>query len=384
MEVQRTRHAERAPGRARDRVGVDFHQGTDLDALAIGMLLDLVGEVGFQIVGQAGERDGPIGFLAHHAIDRHHLDADGAGQVDSLNRGIPARQAPADADVEAQAMDLGRRDSGRPHVFDQVPQHGLAFSRGAPRAVDEFDEHQARPGPLALRHQERLEGRGQLVPGRSQCVIHRAVGDRDHRSGQEVSDVCPAADVRGGERPACALHPDIRVLGRSDDDLADSAQPFGVDRDADREGRGAAAERHRLGRGPGGAADVVGGVAVVAHTKERAMAAMVVVAQRFAAPLGVAADVGQRCLGGASPAGIRKGPIGGEMTIAAQQLAGRLGSLSRIAGRRRGLAAGTTDRAEEPDGRTSIAHGRVPSRAVPRPCGRGCSRAASRRCARIS
>ena len=93
-----------------------------------------------------------------------------------------------------------------------------------------------------------------------------------------MPDVGPAADVRGREHPACAPHPDIRVLGRSDDDLANAAQPFGVYRDADRDGRGAAAERRCLGRGPGSTADVVGGIAIVADAEERAITTTVVVA----------------------------------------------------------------------------------------------------------
>src|SRR5262249_8943297 len=79
-----------------------------------------------------------------------------------------------------------------------------------------------------------------------------------------------------------------------DHDFADASQALGVERHADRQGRGLAAERHALGGGTCGATDIRGRDAILADAEKRAIPALIVVAQRLVLPIAVAAEVAQR------------------------------------------------------------------------------------------
>src|SRR5262249_976002 len=101
-----------------------------------------------------------------------------------------------------------------------------------------------------------------------------------------------AAGIGGHQGAGDTSAPDVDDLVGADRHLADSAESLGIECHADGVGPDlAAAERNSLRRVVGGAADCFCGIAVVADAEERAVLMVVVVFERAAVPIGIAAEI---------------------------------------------------------------------------------------------
>jgi hypothetical protein len=134
-----------------------------------------------------------------------------------------------------------------------------------------------------------------------------------------------AADIGGQQGAVDAFAPDVDEFVGADGHFANPAEALRIERDADGEGlRLAFAQRLRLGRVMGGAADDLGGIAVVADAKERAIAAVIVKPERAAVLVGIAAEIAQRCVDRRLPALSGLGAGADQRAIGAQHGAMRI------------------------------------------------------------